>query len=309
VTNDWGRQPWASGRPPDPAQSGHRGQPEYQGQPWHQGQPDQRGQLDQEGQPRQVEQGDPSPRRPRLAIAALILAAAALIFSGYQVYTAIMPRKFTSGQQRQIMAWEIAARWRELPVGAIFPANATYPPPEALQDGGALTLTARRLGIAPQATCPRATDPAAAAVLSRGGCEAMLRASYVDGTGSFLVTIGVAAFPGAAQASGAEQSLSVSSGSAKAGALMPGLRPVPFAGTLASGFTDARRQVSGSLSAGPYVVLYTVGYTDDRPKVAVSGDKYIFAEMTSMGQGLAGKIADSLAASPAAPHCPGAPGC
>jgi hypothetical protein len=233
----------------------------------------------------------------------------ALAFSGYQVYSAIMPRTFTAGQQRQIMAWEVTSRWRELPAGTIFPSSATYPLPQELQDGGALTLVTRRLGIAPQATCQQATDPAAAAMLGRDGCEAMLRATYVDGTGSFLVTIGVAAFPAADQASAAEQLLSASASSAQAGALAPGVRSVAFAGTLASGFTDARRQLSGSISDGPYVVLYTIGYTDGRPKVAVSGDGYTFAEMTSMAEGLAGKIADSLAASPPAPHCPGVPGC
>jgi hypothetical protein len=233
----------------------------------------------------------------------------ALVFSGYQVYTAIMPRKFTPGQQQQIMAWQVAARWRELPAGTIFPASATYLPPQALQDGGALTLTTHRLGIGRQSTCPQAADPAAAAVLSQDDCEAMLRATYVDGTGSFVVTVGVAAFPAAAQASAAEQSLSASAGSAQAGALAPGVRAVSFAGTLASGFTDARRQLSGSVSVGPYVVLYTIGYSDGRPKVAVAGDGYTLAEMTSLGEGLAGKIADGLAASPSPPRCPGALGC
>ncbi|HTU72312.1 MAG TPA: hypothetical protein VMG38_02230 [Trebonia sp.] len=287
---DWGRQPWNGERRADPGQWGQPGQ-------W----------VDQGQQP-PVSQDHPGRRRPRLAIAALVLGAVAMIFSGYQVYSAIMPRKFTPGQQRQIMAWEVASRWRQLPAGAIFPATVTYPPPQQLDDGGTLTMTTRRLGIAPQATCQEGTDPAAAAVLGPGGCEAVLRATYVDGTGSFLVTIGVVAFPSAAQATAAEQRLSPS-GTTRAGALAPGVQAVPFPGTQASGFTSARRQLSGSLGAGPYIVLYTIGYADGRPKVAVSGDEYTLAEMTSMGQGLAGKIAGRLAASPPAPHCPGVPGC
>jgi len=271
VAIDWDRQPWNGGRHADPS--------------------------------------PPGQRRRRLALALLAIGAVALVFSAYQVYTAIMPRTFTAGQQQQIMAWEVAARWRELPAGTIFPATATYPPPQQLEDGGPLTLTTQRLGIAPQATCKQAADPAAAAVLGPAGCEALLRATYVDGTGSFLVTIGVAAFPGAAQASAAQQQLSASSGSAKSGPLAPGVQAAPFAGTLASGFTNARRQLDGSLSAGPYVVLYTIGYTDGRPKVAVAGDGYTFAEMTSLGEGLAESIASKLAASPPAPHCPGVPGC
>lgn len=270
---DWGRQRWTGEGHPDP------------------------------GQPRPQ-------RRPRRAIAALIVGAVALVLSGYQVYTALMPRKFTAGQQQQIMAWQVAARWRDRPAGVIFPLSSTYPRPEVLADGGPLTLTARRLGIAQQASCQQATDPSVAAVLSRDGCEALLRASYADGTGSFVVTVGVAAFPSAAQAGSAEQELSTSSSSSvHAGALAPGLRAVALAGTLASGFTDARRQVSGSLSAGPYVLLYTVGYTDGRPKVAVTVDGYTFAEMTSVGEGLAGKIGDNLTTAPPVPHCPGVPGC
>lgn len=294
MTIDWGPQPPADGQPADPGQWGYPGQPD---------------QLDSQRRTGPAGPGNPRQRGPRLALTALVLGAVVLAFSGYQVYTAFMPRKFTPGQQQQIMAWEVAARWRELPAGSIFPASASYPPPQALQDGGALTLTTQRLGIARQVTCQQATDPAAAAVLGQGDCEAMLRATYVDGTGSFVVTVGVAAFPTAAQAGASAQSLSASAGTAGTGTLAPGVRAVSFAGTLASGFTDARRQLSGSVSAGPYVVLYTIGYSDGRPTVAVAGDGYTLAEMTSMGEGLASKIADSLAASPPAPRCPGAPEC
>jgi len=221
----------------------------------------------------------------------------------YEVHAAMTARKFSVAQQQQIMAWEVAARWRELPAGTIFPATATYLPPTALQDGGSLALTTRRLGIARQEACPQAADPAVAPVLARDGCEAILRATYTDGTGTYLVTVGVAAFPGSAQASAAEQSLTSPQLS------QAGVRAFAPPGTLASEFTDARRQLSGSVSEGPYVVLYTIGYTDNRPKVPVNVDGYTYSEMTSMGEGLAGKIADRLSASPPVPHCPGAPGC
>lgn len=229
----------------------------------------------------------------------------------YKVYTGLMPRKFTQAQQQQIMAWEVAARWRELPAGTIFPSGITYSPPEALQDGGSLNLTTRRVGIARQASCQQAADPAAVGLLDRSGCEAVLRATYVDGTGTFLVTVGVAAFPGAAQASAAQQALSNPgrSGAGQSNVVAPGVRASAFAGTPASGFTDTRRQVSGSVSEGPYVVMYTIGYTDNRPKVPVDVDGYTYAEMTSLGDGLSSKIADKLSVPPSVPHCPGAPGC
>src|SRR5262249_1087675 len=159
----------------------------------------------------------------------------------------------------------------------------TYQAPAVLQDSGSLTLTTRRLAIAHQATCERAADPAAAAVLNRHGCQALLRASYIDGTESYLVTVGVAAFASAAQATAAQGALSDPrlTNVGKEGVLAPGVRPAAFPGTAAAGFTDARRQLSGSIHDGPYVLLYTIGYADNRPKLPVDVDNYTYAEMTS----------------------------
>jgi hypothetical protein len=244
-------------------------------------------------------------------VTALVIGIAGLSLSAIQVATGLLPRKFTPAQQEQIMGWEVAARWRELPAGAIFPATTTYPRPEVLNDGGALTLTTRRLGIARQASCRQAVDLAAALALARGGCQALLRATYVDGTGTYLVTVGVAAFPGSAQAGGAQQTLSspALSHTGDVNALAAGVRTASFAGTPAAGFTDTRRQLSGSVGAGPYVVLYTIGYADGRPMVPVGADGYTYAEMSSMGEGLANSIAGKLSAAPPVPHCPGAAGC
>jgi hypothetical protein len=245
------------------------------------------------------------------AIAALAIGLAAVALAVTGVNGALAPRKFTQAQARQIMAWEVAARWRELPAGVIFPATTTYQAPEVLQDGGSLTLTTRRLAIAHRATCERAADPAAAAVLGRYGCQALLRASYVDGTASYLVTVGVAAFASAAQASAAQRALSDPgfSHAGQEGALAPGVRAATFPGTAAAGFTDARRQLAGSINDGPYVLLYTIGYADNRPKLPVDVDNYTYAEMSSLGQGLAKAIGGKLTTRPPTPYCPGAPGC
>jgi hypothetical protein len=43
--------------------------------------------------------------------------------------------------------------------------------------------------------------------------------------------------------------------------------------------------------------------------VPVIQDKYSDDEMTGMAEGVAHTVARTLAASPAPPHCPGAPGC
>ena len=250
-------------------------------------------------------------RRRAVAIVVLVIGIAGLALSAIQVATGLLPRKFTPAQQQQIMAWEVAARWRQLSADQIFPATTTYPPPEALSDGGAVTLTTRRLGIAPQASCKQAVDAAAAPTLAADGCQALMRATYVDGTGTYLVTVGLAVFPDSTQAAAAQQALSspALSHTGNVNALAAGVQAASFPGTQAAGFTNSRRQVSGSLSAGPYVLLYTIGYADGRPTVPVGVDGYTDGEMTSMGTGLANSIVSTLTATPPVPHCPGAPEC
>lgn len=254
-----------------------------------------------------------------LAVAVLVVGVVSLVFSLLGVVAQLLPRQFTAGQQRQITNWEYGKRWRELDAGQIFPAEVRYAPPAALAADRSLGLTARRIGIARQTTCQAATDPAAAAVLDRDGCTAMLRATYVNGTDSYVITVGTAILPGAARAQAAARELAAASratGNAAAGSsagrgvrIAPGVRAVSFKNTPAAWFTNARRQLSGSIAAGTYVVLYTVGYADSRPREPVAGDKYADGEMTSAGVGVARKVLSVLAAPVPAPRCPGTQGC
>ena len=241
-----------------------------------------------------------------LAVALLVLGAVGFVGSVAGLASQAMPRRFTATQQRQITDWEMGKRWRELPAGVIFPASVSYPPPVSLEDGSPLTLSAQRVGIASQASCVAAADPTAAAVLDRDGCTAMLRATYVDGTGSYVVTVGAAVLPGAARAAAAAGAITADGGSAGLG---PTVHTVRFAGTPAAGFTNDRRQVSGVLSAGSYVVLYTIGYADSRPREPVAGDSYAHDEMMAAGAGAARAVLGVLAAPVPSPHCPGTTGC
>ncbi len=248
-----------------------------------------------------------STRAGRAAPAAmLLLGIVGLGVSVAGVAMQILPRQFTAYQQRQIRDWETGARWRDWPAGRIYPASVRYPAPSAL-GYTSLMLTATRIGIARQASCRAATDAAAAAVLRRNGCEAVLRATYADGTDSYVVTVGIAAFAAAAQASAAHAELADSSPAA--GAVAPGVRTVPFAHSPAAWFTDSRRQVSGNASAGTYLVFYTIGYADDRPRQLVATDGYAYSEMLSFGTGVAQAVLSKLAGPVPPPRCPGTPGC
>jgi hypothetical protein len=134
----------------------------------------------------------------------------------------------------------------------------------------------------------------------------VLRATYVDGTGSYVVTVGAAVMPGATQAAAAAQAINDADGASGLGSTV---RTVSFAHTAAGAFTNKRRQLSGAVAAGSYVVLYAVGYADDRPAEPVAANDYTDGEMTSAGTGVAKAVLSVLAAPVPSPRCPGTPGC
>ena len=256
--------------------------------------------------------------RRAAAILALILGLVGFAVSMTGVAIQLLPRQFTAGQQRQIEAWEVMRRWQTMPAGQIFPASVSYQlSAQVLQDAAPLDLDALRVSIAPQESdCAKAvTSAAAGAVLRRNGCEAVLRATYVDATRSYVMTVGVAVLPTEAAAASADsgcpcprrgwpwRAMPVGAGRLSAGVLV-----VRFRGAAARLY-DYNRQISASFTAGPYVVMYAAGYSDNRPRVPVSQDTYSDKEMTSMALGVANSVANTLAASPAPPHCPGTPGC
>jgi hypothetical protein len=236
--------------------------------------------------------------------------------SAYGVAIQLLPRQFTVGQQSQIEAWQVASRWQTMPAGEIFPASVPYQlPASVLEDTTPLNLDALRVGIAPQQSdCAKSmTSAAAGAVLGREGCEAVLRATYVDSTRSYVMTVGIAVLPTAAAASSADTGLGrplLAAARNVDGAvrLAAGVQVVRFGG-MAGELYDYNRQISSSFSYGPYVVMYAVGYSDRRPRVPVTQDSYAYGEMTYMARGVAQSVAATLGTRPAAPHCPGAPGC
>jgi hypothetical protein len=254
-------------------------------------------------------------RRRRLAaLIALLLGMAGLAVSLNGVTTQLLPRQFTSVQQEQIESWEIASRWRALAAGQIFPATVAYQlPAQVLQGPAPLSLDALRVGIAPQSGCSGGVTTAAATVLHRSGCEAVLRATYVDVTRSYVMTVGIAVLPTASAALTAEEGLirprlTAARDVTGTGQLAAGVELVRFRGQAASLY-DYSRQISSSFVEGSYLVMYAAGYADGRPRVRVSEDKYSEAEMISLAWGVAHSVAHTLAHRPAPPHCPGAPGC
>jgi hypothetical protein len=288
----YGDHPWRDAEPQYPGQPAGRGGPPRPGAPQPEPPP-----------PGRHRQG--SRANTALAATALVLGLIGLVISSVGVATELMPRTFSAGQQRQITDWEYGRSWRALPAGQIFPASVSYQAPAVLDDSS-LLLSARRIGVARQSACGAVTDPAAASILDRNGCSAMLRATYTDGTDSYVVTVGVAVLPSTTQAEAADAELS---DAALVAGIQPGVDALAFPGTPAAMFTDQRRQLSGFLRAGTYVALYTIGYADSRPREPVSGDSYTDEEMMAVGSGVAQAALAEVGAPQPAPHCPGTPGC
>jgi len=232
--------------------------------------------------------------------------------SGIGIAVALLPRHFTASQQQQIMSWQIGGRWRNLPAGQIFPHAITYRLPVSVIQGDLpLDLQAVRVAIAPASGCAAAvTDSAAASLLHRNGCQAVLRATYVDETSSFVVTVGVAVLPTPRAATTVSSGLAGTRlAAARAAVVVPaGVRTVHFTGAAAALY-DYIRQISATMPAGPYLVMYAAGYADGRPHVQLAHDSYSQAEMASMAQGVASSVANGLGSQPATPHCPGDAAC
>ena len=145
--------------------------------------------------------------RRATAVIVLVLGLAGLAVSVFGVAIQLLPRHFTASQQRQIEAWEVMRRWQTMPAGQIFPASVSSAPGQGAQGRGPA-----QPGRAPgqhraggESDCAKAvTSESAAAALRRNGCEAVLRATYVDATRSYVMTVGIAVLPNAAAATSAD---------------------------------------------------------------------------------------------------------
>jgi hypothetical protein len=252
----------------------------------------------------------PQPRRPRrraakTAVAVLLVAGlcglgVAAVGAAHQ----LLPRQFTAAQQRQITAWEIARRWFAYPAGKIFPATVSYRVPAgALGSSHSLALDARRLSIATLTKCaPTSLSATATRILRRYGCEAVLRATYVDASGSLVATVGVAVLPD----SDAAREVVTKLGHRPSAEPLTSLQ---VARSPAAGFGDPERQLSRVTATGPYVILSTGGFADGRRRVDIATDPYLDAELTSLAVGLSGSAGSVLGRQPPPPTCPGSPGC
>jgi hypothetical protein len=242
-----------------------------------------------------------------LLVAGLLVALAGLVVAVGAAATQFLPRHFSAAQRNQIMTWEVGKRWRSWPAGRIFPSAIDYQlPGSAFGSDKSLALRAQRVGIAPQASCRKATARPAGRLLVKRGCLAVLRATYQDTTQTFAVTVGVAVLP-ATPAAGPRAAAALALH--KPDGPQPWLRAVSFGHTATAHFAGPGHKVAWAHAAGPYLVLATVGYADGRPWLSQGHDTYTRTELHSLAAGVGDSVAGRLGATPPAPLCPGSPGC
>ncbi|MDF5757838.1 hypothetical protein [Spongiactinospora sp. TRM90649] len=155
----------------------------------------------------------------------------------------------------------VGDRWRVWPAGRIFPASV----PGTSPSGAAVRY--RLTGVATEVPCDRGLQPDAARALRPFGCLTILRATYADGTQTYVATAGIAVLSDKAE--GASSSAARRLGTRPTGGPRlrpPSVRPAGFAGGAAEGFGE-RQYVAGALAGGDdrYVVLTSAGYADGRP--------------------------------------------
>jgi hypothetical protein len=199
----------------------------------------------------------------------LIVVGLVAVAGGGVALAKEMTRSATKAEVAAALSEEIATRWQRLPAGTIFPSTITY------QNAEGSNATATLVGIAPRSSCRATLEPAGEQAIRSLGCATMLRATYTGGNGALAATVGIAVLPSVPAANKALSDLEPMDPAS-------GLDALPYSGTIAATFTNAARASSGVQIAGPYIFLYTAGFTDGMPGVAAAAS----SEPASLGTGI-----------------------
>lgn len=229
--------------------------------------------------------GEPGRHRARIAAVAVAGCAGVLAVAGVRL-AAELARDPSPGERASAAAREVARRYETWPAGRVFPAGVRYTVDQGSSE------TARRVGIGTDTRCETAVDASLARSLTARGCRAVLRATYLDQPQGLAVTVGVVVLPGEAAARSVLPWFGTRAG-------RPGLRALPFPGSVAARFGDAARQASAVAQRGPYVVAATVGYADGRPTLRTRQQQ---PDLGALGPQLAGGVLRALTA-PAPVRC------
>ncbi|MEV5568664.1 hypothetical protein AB0L06_01330 [Spirillospora sp. NPDC052269] len=194
-------------------------------------------------------------RRPRAAITLLLVFGLLALAGGGGAIAYQLVRKPTAAEIDKAGTRELATRWQRIPAADLFPERVRF----AKEDDPSGTLAqVHRVGIAAPGTCAAAVDEPTAAILTKHGCRTVLRATYLDPSGTRALAVGVAVFPDSGSSDDAATGLAGLTGGK--GASGAGLRVATFPGTAVERFDDASRQSLKSMTNHtPYLFLRAEG--------------------------------------------------
>ncbi|ROO86338.1 hypothetical protein EDD29_3902 [Actinocorallia herbida] len=195
----------------------------------------------------------PARRRSRLAALAALVAGACPFGTGAVLLTLEPTREPTAAELAGAKERERHERRRLWTADELFPPEVSYG--GGAQGGGA--QTARRVGVAPEADCKEGLDGGALKAVAGRGCETVLRAGYVDASGTEVTTVGVLPLRDADAAREAADALDGKGG----------VRAAAFPRTAAA-VTDAARHPKGG-----YTTTVGHGPIDPAAALAVAPDQ------------------------------------
>lgn len=158
--------------------------------------------------------------------------------------------------------------WRNETTERLFPA--TVGEPSNMHDASDKKVAQwSRMGISQETSCSKALSGKTEQTAERLGCEAVLRATYVDLTGEMLATVAIIVVP--------EGTASQEMGEyfdSQEHADVPDAAVVPFAvpGTLAAKWQGNRRNGMGGEALGGYAVAVTTGAVNGRTSGNLPGE-------------------------------------
>ncbi|OAH14329.1 hypothetical protein [Streptomyces jeddahensis] len=155
--------------------------------------------------------------------------------------------------------------WRNEAADQLFPATVGDPPSYKYEVSDETVARWRRMGISEDTSCSKGLSGETKKTAQRLGCEAVVRATYVDLTGEMVATVAIIVLPkGGTEAQEMGEYLrNQSSEVVPDGAVIP----LKVPGTLAAKWQESRRNGVGGTGLGgnlPYAIAVTAGAVDGR---------------------------------------------
>jgi hypothetical protein len=165
--------------------------------------------------------------------------------------------------------------WRNETTDRLFPETVGEPPNYTYDASDKKIAQWSRMGISQDTSCSKALSGETKQTAERLGCEAVLRATYVDLTGEMVATVAIIVLPKGG--TGAQEMGEFLDNQSQED--VPDAAVVPFAvpGTLAAKWQENRRNGMGGYPYGasdsfPYAVAVTTGSVDGRTSGNLPGE-------------------------------------